>query len=355
MKFYDVMQLDASKTKNLLKETENKNDKRRYRFAFVVKNVLCMLFCITVVMAFSFIFGSENSTAGVIVLLAILSMRQANLDIKPVQGTALIPILFGILAIAPHLAAGLSTFPAAICNLCSILLIVVLSCHNMYMFNHTTFVLGYILLTGYDVSGDAFIRRIFALMAGSILVSLIYYKNHRKDASVYSIGDLFRGLLVFDERTQWQLKMTVGITSGMLMGSFLGIPRVMWIGFSCMTLLSPLQNQVTVRLRQRIVGVVAGSLLFGFLYHFLPGDPLVYIGLLGGFCVGFSGTYRWQTVFNCFGSLAVAVGTMGLQGAVLFRIINNVAGVLYSFCFHKCWEGAGTLLLKEKPCELEEC
>ncbi len=347
MRFYDVMQLNAAQTKELLKKTEDLQEKRKYRCAFVVKNILCILFCMLVVISFSTVLGSENSIVGVVVLLSVLSMRQADLDIKAGQGAAVIIGIFAVLAAAPHAASICSPLPAAAINLAGFLLILILSCHNIYMFNHATFVLSYILLLGYDVSGELYFKRVAGLMAGALMISGIYYMKHRKKEFSCTFSQLFRDFLVWDERTRWQVKSAVGITAGMLIGSLLGLPRVMWIGFSCMSLLSPLGQTVVPRFRQRIMGVLAGCLLFVVLYSLLPGDPNAYIGIIGGIGVGFSGTYGWQTVFNCFGSLAMAVGTLGVPGAVFFRILHNAAGALYSLIFHKVYESGNTLLLKE--------
>ena len=46
--------------------------------------------------------------------------------------------------------------------------------------------------------------------------------------------------------------------------------------------------------------------------------------------VGFSANYKCQVVFNAFGALAAATPILGLGGAIIFRIINNVFGALYS-------------------------
>ena len=42
------------------------------------------------------------------------------------------------------------------------------------MSNHATFVLGYLLLSGNDVSGGAYGTRILGLMAGGLLTALIF-------------------------------------------------------------------------------------------------------------------------------------------------------------------------------------
>ncbi|MCQ4636929.1 FUSC family protein [Anaerovorax odorimutans] len=348
MKFYDVMQLNAADTKRLLRETQAKREKRIYKCAFVLKNILCIFFCMAVVVSFSLIFGQENSIPGVIVLIAILTIRKADLDIDSRHGLVVIPILFAILAAGPHLAGLVGPAAALGINLVSILSILVLSCHNIYLYNHATFVLGYLMLMGYDVSGDAYIRRVLALMTGAVLVSIVFYINHRKKEFPQGIGGLFRDFFTLNERTRWQIKMALGLSLGMFIASLLGIPRVMWMGFACMSLLPPVQETVPSRVKQRIIGVIGGCALFAVLYQILPGDPGAYMGILGGLAVGFSGTYSWQTVFNCLGALSMAVGIFGLPGAIALRIINNFLGALYSFCFHKLYEGGTTLLLREK-------
>ena len=49
MSFYQAMQLGAINLKPLIKETEDKKLKQKYITAFVLKNILCLLFCIFVV------------------------------------------------------------------------------------------------------------------------------------------------------------------------------------------------------------------------------------------------------------------------------------------------------------------
>ena len=44
MSFYQAMQLGAINLKPLIKETEDKKLKQKYITAFVLKNILCLLF-----------------------------------------------------------------------------------------------------------------------------------------------------------------------------------------------------------------------------------------------------------------------------------------------------------------------
>lgn len=71
-------------------------------------------------------------------------------------------------------------------------------CHNVIMHNHSTFVLGYLLLYGYDVSGRAFEMRVIGLTAGMLVCMAVFYKIRKTDLiaghlRIYS-GNLMFGL-----------------------------------------------------------------------------------------------------------------------------------------------------------------
>ena len=73
----------------------------------------------------------------------------------------------------------LSPLPAFLVNVIAILLLMILGCHNVIMYNHSTFVLGYLLLLGYDVTGAEYIKRVEGLAVGMILCMVIFYKNQK--------------------------------------------------------------------------------------------------------------------------------------------------------------------------------
>lgn len=50
----------------------------------------------------------------------------------------------------------------------------ILGCHNVIMYNHSTFVLGYLLLMGYDVTGKSYVLRVEGLLVGMILCMVIF-------------------------------------------------------------------------------------------------------------------------------------------------------------------------------------
>ena len=104
----------------------------------------------------------------------------------------------------------------------------------------------------------------------------------------------------------------------------------MWIGIACMSVFHPDKDQLQIRYKERMKYMVLGSLIYGVIYILIPVEFRGFIGMMGGLMIGFSATYKWQTIFNAFGALAAAAPILGLGGAIVFRIINNVFGALYS-------------------------
>ena len=149
MTFYQELQLSSTGSKQLIKNTTDPKEKRRHILIYNFKVYLVMIFCVAVVSLYSKFIGNDNSVVGVTVLLAVLVLRQADFGIRSSLGLLSIAGIFAILMI--------------------------LGCHNVIMYNHSTFVLGYLLLLGYDVTGASYIKRVEGLAAGMILCMIIFY------------------------------------------------------------------------------------------------------------------------------------------------------------------------------------
>ena len=150
MTFYQELQLSSAGSKQLIKNTTDPKEKRRHILIYNFKVYLVMAFCVAVVSLYSKLTGSANSVVGVTVLLAVLVLRQADFGIRTSHGLLSIAGIYGILMIAPRVSNMLSPLPAFVVNVAAILLLMILGCHNVIMYNHSTFVLGYLLLLGYD-------------------------------------------------------------------------------------------------------------------------------------------------------------------------------------------------------------
>lgn len=339
MTFYVAMQLGANVLKPLIKETNDKNLKRKYITALIVKSFLCLIFCIVFISIFSMIFGKENSIVGVVTVILLLTFRFSNLDFKVGQSAFVIMGIFIIFAVSPYLATMVNPILGMIINIISIIVILILSCHNTILSNQSTVVLSYILLYGYKIDSiDVYKTRVVALIFGGIIVSAIFYFKQRKIEFENTLLDVLKDIDINSERTKWQLKLALGISSGILIGELLHIPRTMWIGFSCMSTLHHNKENINFRFKNRPIYMILGCAIFAAIYAITPKAFKGYVSLIGGIMVGFSATYQWQTVFNCFGALSTAIPIFGLQWAIIIRIFDNVFGAIYSKLFDKFFD-----------------
>ena len=210
------------------------------------------------------------------------------------------------------------------------MLLMILGCHNVIMYNHSTFVLGYLLLLGYDVSGHAYLLRVEGLFVGMLLCMAIFYKNQKNRPYRRTFLDLFREFELSSARNRWYVKLTLIVSSAMHLMSVLGLPRAMWAGIACMSVCLPFTGDCNERAEKRGMFNIVGSLLFVVLYLALPESMYPYIGMIGGIGVGYSAGYAWQTAFNTFGALSIAAGLFGMKNAVLLRIGANIFGSVYT-------------------------
>lgn len=334
MSIYQALQLNAAGSKELIKNAGNKQEKRKWFLVYLLKIFLTLAFCMVFVTAFTLVFGPKNSIAGVVVLLAVMVLRFADFGIRASHGIAVVFLTFAILAFGPYAAARAGLGFAFLINSLCILGLLVLNCHNVMLANHSTFVLGYLLLLGYDVSGRAYVARVISLFLGASICAVIFYRNHRHISYKRSFGHLFREFSLSTSRTQWYLRLSLGVSSSLLAAGLLHMARPMWVGISAMSVLLPFTKDLVYRLKRRLPFGAVGCGVFAILYMILPESIGPFIGILGGVGVGFSATYSWQTIFNTFGALAVAVGLLGFQGALLQRILALALGSVYGAAFH---------------------
>ena len=180
MTFYQELQLNQEGSKSLIRSCSNRKEKLRHISVYLFKIFITMVFCMAFVMGYSSIFGDENSIVGVIVLLCIMVFRYADFGMKMSGSLASLAIIFGILAFGPRLANAAGLFGELAINAFCIFVLLLLGCHNVMMANHSTLVLGYLLLYGYDITGNAYLMRLAAIGTGAVLTGLVFYRNHRK-------------------------------------------------------------------------------------------------------------------------------------------------------------------------------
>lgn len=335
MTLYQELQLSSVGSKQLIHSTTDKKEKRRHILIYNFKVYLVMAFCVALVTLYSKLTGNENSVVGVTVLLALLVLRQADFGIQTKHGLISIAGIFMILMVGPRLANILPVFGTFAVNIVCIFLLMILGCHNVIMYNHSTFVLGYLLLYGYDVSGESYRMRVVGLAVGMAVCMAVFYKNQKNRPYRRTFVDLFREFDIHSARNIWYIKLTFIASSAMLIVTLLGLSRAMWAGIACMSVCLPFTQDCPPRAVDRGLFNIVGCALFIVLYLILPESMYSMIGIIGGIGVGYSAGYKWQTAFNTFGALAIASSLFGMPMAVALRVGINVIAAAYTVVFNK--------------------
>ncbi|MGN0484034.1 MAG: FUSC family protein [Lachnospiraceae bacterium] len=328
MTFYQELQLNQAGSKNLIRQAVSTKEKIRHTAIYLLKILLNVSFCMAFVIAYTKIFGEENSVVGVVILLCVLAFRFADLGIQTTDAMCIFPVIFAILAIGPRLANAGGLVQEFVVNSVCILTLLVLGCHNVVMFNHSTLVLDYLLLYGYDVTGRAYLYRLAGIAFGALLTMTVYYHNHRRQEYKRDFRQLLREFNLHSSRTKWQVRMALGVSIAIFLTGMLHCPRRMWAGIACMSVMLPFQKEVSERVKGRIPGNIIGGAVFLAIYFLLPESMHSLIGVISGIGVGFSATYGWQAVFNSLGALAIATSILGLPKAIFFRVFHNVFGAV---------------------------
>ena len=181
MSFYQAIQLGANSLKPLIKNAESKEIRNKYIAAIILRTVLNLMFCMFVIVSFGAVFGSENSIVGVVAVLALLHFRFSNLDFNVGQSALTIFGVFCIFAVVPYFASISNPILGFVINFLSIISILILTCHNVKLFNHSILVLSYLLLYGYKIDNEQVLfNRIIGLIFAGILVTSIFYIKQRK-------------------------------------------------------------------------------------------------------------------------------------------------------------------------------
>ena len=333
MNFYQELQLNQAASKAVIRKAASGKEKAYHIGVSFFKIFITMVFCVAFVTAYSKIFGSENSIVGVVILLCVMGFRFTNTGLKPSHGILAMMLMFAILTVGPRLANSGGLVFQFFVNLGSIFLLMLLGCHNVIFFNQATLVLGYLLLFGYDVTGEDYKMRIYAIVAGAVMTILVYYRNHKNKQYKRTLVDLVKEFHVHSTRGRWQLAITIGVSLSILFAGLFDFPRTMWAGIATMSVIQPFQTDMKHRVMGRIWGNALGSVVFVVLYSIVPETLRFTFGIIGGIGVGLSATYGWQAVFNSLGAMTVAAEFLGMQGAVFYRIFNNVWGALFGYLF----------------------
>ncbi len=335
MNFYNLLQLNPDKIKEMAKESSTVGGKIYYGFTVTFRAVIIVAFCILFCTILNTLFGEENSALSVVLVILVLMLRFVNFGYRIQDTLVTFAAALAILVFAPSLALSLPAVPAFFVHLIAIFALMSIACQEPRMGFAGLFGFAYVYLVGNSVQGAALVQRAGMGLVGYLICAAILIYHHRKKNTDVHFLDLLRGFRFTKRVNLWQIRGALGLALLLTAAIALDVPRFTWMGFACSTLLMqfPCSGDVHSRFIERVQGAVVGSALFFLLCQLIPESALTIVGLLGGVALGFCSDYRWKTIVICFGALSIAAGIYGILDATLIRICNNVIGALFGLIF----------------------
>lgn len=335
MKFYDALQLDPASLKRKIAACATRRERLYYWSAMAVRAVLIVVFAVAFIGLLSGLFGDDNAPLAVVLFCMLLGLRFVNFEYCIGDSLAALAAVLAILVLAPSAAAALPPVFLLPLHLAACFALLCMTAQRPEMGNGGLYSFAYIYLTGNPVFGEALLRRGLLALAGYLICGAILFVKHRNCHRTTRFSQVLRRFDLSSPTHLWQLRLALGMSLVMTAGQVFHVERFMWMGFACSSLLSeyPYSERTSVRFRQRIAGVAAGSCVFIALYLLMPESLHPLMGPLGGLCLGFCADYRYKTAMNCLGALMLGAGLYGLHGAVLLRIADTLLGVTFGLVF----------------------
>lgn len=278
------------------------------------------------------VLGQENAIVGVVVLLSVLTFQKVHFGYQAAHAAGAMIAIFLIYAFVPPLLREVNPVWGAAITATSLVIILLLGCDEVAFHNHIVLVLSFLLLYGYPVSPAGFWQRVIGLLLGGAWAASILYRKHRHLAHPRGLRDVARDAVRWTPENEWRLKLALTVPLAMLCGQLLGLDRPMWIGIAAMSVLSPDATLRPRKMLERFAGTVVGTALFFTIVSFLP-LPAPVLGMTGGFLVGLTTSYRYQTLFNTLGALSVALALYGPVGSASARLVDNGFGIVVTLVF----------------------
>lgn len=334
MSFYQLLQLNPGDLKKQIKDADSHKYCLKACIAIVVRAILIVLFAMVLIAPLTPIFGVENNAMLVVVFCIILSIRFVDFGYNIKASVINMGLTFFLLAGGPILANFVHPLVGVLVNFVSLLLILIMTTKEPLMGNGGLYGFTYVFLAGNPVSGDLAIKRFILAALCFVLCSIILYAKHKDKHQDVSFMDEINNFHLSSYKSQYQIRLALGVSLLLFIGDVFHLERFMWAGFACSSLLSTYaRNEIKSRSSHRIFSTIAGTLAFLIVYSFAPTSFHTLFGPICGLCLGFCVEYRHKTTINCFSALLIATGLYGLKGALGLRIINNVLGVIFAGLF----------------------
>lgn len=334
--FYQLLQMDARGLWAAIHAAPASRDKARLGFAMALRSILLVAFAILFIGVLTQLFGQNNTGLVVAGFCILLGIKHVPYGFHAADSVIALGLVIGAMILSGTITLVGNSLLSLITNFILVTLILVFVANDPPMGNAGLYIFGYLFVSQTPVTGaDLTSRCILGLIIWIICSAVLVHKHHSKFSDI-RLRDLIENFSLKNPTSIWQLRLAVGVACVLLIGDLLGIPRGVWLGYACMSVLLPYGEEKGSSLKRaglRLSGVVIGSTLFYLFSWFVPTEYRFLFGPLAGICIGFSNKYIVDSALNCFGALLLAESIYGMGGSAILRIWDNLLGVVFAVIF----------------------
>lgn len=315
----------------------------------IFKN-LFMIACIIISVSLcSAIFGSNNSLTWVGTIVAIMLYWDLNIGINKRQAPIIIFSLFIFTGIANRVAE-INPILGMIINLISIFSITYLLSAKPEYKAYIPLILIYIFDQSNVAIGKDFYTRMISLALGGLITGIVYYFRHRNVKEEFkNIKEHIKDVDITSPRFIISLKMSIGVSIAILIGTLLGIQRTMWISISVMSLTQLEFETTKERFKHRIIYTIIGAVTFVLLFQVLiPEKYDALASIVLSYIYTFIESYKHKIIFITVSALSASMVIFDTTTAIATRIILIILGCILAILINKIDLQKPMLLIKNK-------
>lgn len=334
--FYQLLQMDARGLWAAIHAAPASRDKARLGFAMALRSILLVAFAILFIGVLTQLFGQNNTGLVVAGFCILLGIKHVPYGFHAADSVIALGLVIGAMILSGTITLVENSLLSLITNFILVTLILVFVANDPPMGNAGLYIFGYLFVSQTPVTGaDLTSRCILGLIIWIMCSAVLVHKHHSKFSDI-RLRDLIEDFGLKNPTSIWQLRLAVGVACVLLIGDLLEVPRGVWLGYACMSVLLPYGEEKGSSLKRaglRLSGVVIGSTLFYLFSWFVPTEYRFLFGPLAGICIGFSNKYIVDSALNCFGALLLAESVYGMGGSAILRIWDNLLGVVFAVVF----------------------
>lgn len=294
----------------------------------LLSKLMLLIFIIIFVTGFSSIFGDDNLLIGVMIITGLLMFDKMDIGIKVKQAPFLIVGLFVYIGVAVQLSL-LNPLVGIVINMASVFIISIVTSKRLSYKAYLPFTLCYIFAQGTPVMSIDYVLRIAGLLAGSILIAMVYYFRHRKNeaADAVSVQELIRSTSVTSEEFQYAVKIALGIGIAMLISDILHLQKGLWIAATVFSIMQPDFQQSKIRVKQRIIGTLLGIAGFVILFVMFPSHYSSIVAIALSYMYMFVVEYQIQMIFVTINALSASMIMFDYTTSIPMRLCFLAIGI----------------------------